>query len=145
MLLDKQNMFSEAQTLVAAAGDVVSTNVIDLGVARNIGADSHSPLDLLAQIVTTYAATGGASTVTLKVQTSPDNSSWTTLAHTDAIAKATLVQGYRFALTSIPSPTSRYLRLVYTIATNDGTSGAVTAGLVASVDSQASYARGYTA
>ena len=102
MLLDKQNMFSEAQTLVAAAGDVVSTNVIDLGVARNIGADSHAPLDLLAQIVTTYAATGGASTVTLKVQTSPDNSSWTTLAQSDAIPKATLVQGC--LLYTSPSP-----------------------------------------
>ena len=145
MLLDKQNLFSDAQTLIAAAGDVVSTNVIDLGVARNIGGDTDPKLELLAQIVTTYLASGGASTVKLLVQTSPDNSSWTTLAQTEAIAKASLVAGYRFGINKLPSPTSRYLRLVYTIATNDGTAGAITAGLVPSGEYQAAYPRGYTA
>lgn len=145
MILDKQNLFSDAQTLVASVGAFASTNVIDLGIARDIGGATRPEMQLVCQIVTTYLASGGASTLTVALQTSADNSSWTTLASSAAIAKATLVAGYEFGFTYFPDPTSRYLRLLYTIATNDGTAGAITAGFAAAKDLQAYYARGYTA
>lgn len=144
-IFDKQNMFSEAQTLIAAAGTVNSTNVIDLAVARNIGGSTHPVLEIWAQIVTTYLAAAGASTVTLLVESSADNVTYVTLAQTAAIAKATLVAGYKFGINFYPDPTSRYLRLSYVIATNDGTAGAITAGLVPSGEYQRSYAGGYVA
>lgn len=151
MILDKQTMFSEAQTLVASAGSFASTNVIDLGIARNVGGDTHPTLELFAQIVSTYLASGGASTLKVDVQTAPDDGSggigsWVTLASSDAIAKASLVAGYKFAISGfLPTPTQRFLRLQYTIATSDGTAGAITAGLTPSGEYRAAYARGYTA
>jgi len=145
MMIDKQNLFSDGQSLVQSAGSFPSTNVIDLGVVRDIGGGTRPAMDLYCQITETYLASGGASTLTVALQTSPDNASWTTLGQTAAVGKATLVAGYEFGFTFFPDPTSRYIRLNYTIATNDGTAGKISAGFAAAKDQQAYYPRGYTA
>lgn len=144
-IFDKQNMFSENQTLIAAAGTVIGTNVIDLGVARNIGGSTHPTLELWAQITSTFLAAAGAATLQLLVETSPDNVTFATLASSPAVAKASLVAGYKFGINFLPDVTSRYVRVSYVIGTNPGTAGTVTAGLVPSGEYQTSYPSNYVA
>ena len=37
MYIDSQETFAEGQSVAAAAGDIVSTNVIDTGAAADVG------------------------------------------------------------------------------------------------------------
>jgi hypothetical protein len=143
MLLDSQNQFSAAQP-VTATGATVSTNVIDLGVARDIGGSVTDHLMLLCEVVTPFAS-AGAATLTVQFQTSPDNTVWSTLSQSDAIPVSALVQGYKFLPGELPGPTSRYLRLNYVVGTAAMTAGALTAALVPSLDVQPSYPRAYVA
>ena len=151
MLIDKQNQFSDAQSLVInAATPTASTNIVDLGIARDIGGAATDQLMLLCQIVTAFAASGGAAELQVDFQTAPDNGSgapgsWVTLASSGAVAKAGLVQGYRFLPGELIGPTQRFVRLLYTVTTNNGTAGAISAALVPSLDVAPTYARGYAA
>jgi hypothetical protein len=135
MLIDKQNQFSDAQA-VTATGSTASTNVIDLGVARHLA--------LLCEVVTPFTS-GGSATLRVQVQTSSDNAAWTTLAQSDDVPVASLVQGYRFLPNELPGGTSRYLRLNYVVGTAAMTAGAITAALVPSLDVQRAYPRAYAA
>ena len=119
----------------------MSSNIIDLGATgtviggssaldRDIG--KGTPLEILIQW-TVAAVSGGASTVTVDLETA-DNSSFssaTVLATTGAIAKATLVAGYQMKIHYMPRGAERYIRLNYTVGTADLTAGNVTAGFVA--------------
>jgi hypothetical protein len=140
MIIDSQALFSDDQAVTATA---VSSNIIDLGatgtvpggstaLSRDIG--KGTPVEILIQW-TVAAVSGGASTVTVDLETD-DNSSFssaTTLATTGAIAKATLVAGYQMKIHYMPRGAERYIRLNYTVATANLTAGAVTAGIVAGV------------
>ncbi|HLG72618.1 MAG TPA: hypothetical protein VK009_19545, partial [Chloroflexota bacterium] len=96
------------------------------------------------EVVTPFTS-GGSATLQVQFQTSPDNSAWSTLAQSDAIPVASLVQGYKFLPGELPGGTSRYLRLNYVVGTAAMTGGAVTAALVPSLDVQNAYPRGYAA
>ncbi len=143
MLLDNQNQFSTAQA-VTSTGSTPSTNTIDLGVARDVGGAVTDQLALLCEVVTPFTS-GGSATLQVQFQTSPDNSTWSTLAQSDAIPVASLGQGYKFLPGELPGGTSRYLRLNYVVGTAAMTAGALTAALVPALDSAPSYARGYAA
>ena len=143
MLIDQQNQFSASQA-VTATGLTASTNVVDLGVARDIGGAVSDQLALLCEVVTPFTS-GGSATLQVQVQTSPDNSAWSILVQSDAIAVASLVQGYKFLPNEVPGGTSRYLRLNYVVGTATMTAGAITAGLVPSLDVQPVYPRAYAA
>jgi hypothetical protein len=122
MILDKQNLFSDDQAVTTTA---VSTNVIDLGVA---GANKGEPIDILVQVTTTFA---GGTSIQLGVgcDTVAAFSSETTLQTTAAIALASLVQGYQFTVSVIPTGVERFMRLTYTVV-GTMTAGNITAGLV---------------
>lgn len=148
MLIDSQNQFSAAQA-VTSTGSTASTNIVDLGVARDIGSAVSDHLALLCQVVAPFAS-GGAATLQVQFQTAPDNGSgapgsWVTLAQSDAIPVAALVRGYRFLPGGVPGPTWRFVRLNYVVGTAAMTAGALTAGFVPALDVTASYARGYAA
>ena len=143
MLIDKQNQLSDAQA-VTSTGSTASSNVIDLGVARDIAGGVVEALKLLIQVNTTFTS-GGSATLQVQVQTSADNSSWSTLAESAAIPVASLVQGYRFFENGVPGPTSRYLRLNYVVGTAAMTAGKLDAALVPSLDIAPVYSRGYAA
>src|SRR5438105_3501034 len=107
MLLDKQNQFSaDAGDSPTVVGSTDSTNIIDLGVNRDIG-DAVTPhnLFLLAQVVAAFAS-GGSATLQIQVQAAPDNSgvpgTWAVIEQSAAIAVASLVQGYKFLPGGIP-------------------------------------------
>jgi hypothetical protein len=143
MLIDRQNQFSAAQA-VTSTGATASTNTVDLGVARDIGDAVTDQLMLLCEVVTPFTS-GGSATLQVQFQTSPDNAIWSTLAQSDAIPVAALVQGYKFLPGELPGGTSRYVRLNYVVGTAAMTGGALTSGLVPSLDVQPVYPRGYAA
>lgn len=136
MIFDKQVQFSAAQAVTASAA---STNVIDL-LAAGIPYGDNAALardqglfniPLLIQVVTAFAT---LTSLKVAVQTD-DNSSFssaTTVLETEAIAAASLVAGYQFNIDKIPlKTTERYVRLYFTVAGSDATTGAITAGVTA--------------
>ena len=148
MLIDSQNQFSDQQA-VTATGATASTHTIDLGSSRDIGSAAVDRLALLCQVAVAFAS-GGAATLQVQVQTAPDNGagapgSWTTLAQSDAVPVASLVQGWRFLPGGLPGGTLRFLRLNYVVGTAAMTAGKLTAGLVPALDVRRTYPRGYAA
>lgn len=134
MLLGKTEQLDNAHAYTATA---ISTNVVDLGpvtlnTTRDLGAGEPVYLSIL--VTTTVAATGGASTAVFTLESDSDTSlSTSATVHWtgQSIAKATLVAGYWYAK-AVPIPAGNYERYVgirFTPATNDWTSGAVSAWL----------------
>lgn len=105
-----------------------------------------------AQIVTAVTS-GGAATVELDLVSAPDNAgavntgSATILLKSDAVAKATLVVGYRYRFSTIAREAGaqttsaatypRYLGMSVVIGSNQLTAGAVTAGMQLDVEDHA--------
>jgi hypothetical protein len=129
MLTDALLNLSVAQAVTASA---VSTNTIDLGVARDIGQGE----DLYVVFGVDVAATAaGAATVNFQIITSASSnlSTPTILTQTDAIAKTELTLGRRPIAICIPSSIlaaqpigQRYLGVQYTVATGPLTAGSFT-------------------
>jgi hypothetical protein len=146
MMLDKQLLCSDAQTLVLSAGTYLSTNTIDLGAAGTVALSGAAPsfdvgrgedaaaVGVLAQL-TADVTSGGAATLQVNLVMADDaalTSNLTVLQSTPAIALATLKAGYQFRLSTLPpGVTKRYLGFQYIIGTAAITAGAITAGLVA--------------
>jgi hypothetical protein len=139
MILDKQNLFSDAQAITA---DAASTNTIDLGVpgtpvgaaaplAQDVGL---SDIPLLIQVVEAFA---DLTSLTIKVQTD-DNTGFSSAKDvlTVTVPLASLVAGYIAPIDRIPrGTTERYLRLYYDVTGTSPTAGKITAGVVAAVQS----------
>jgi hypothetical protein len=127
MILDKTLLFSDAQAITV---DAVSTNVIDLGVDRDLG---QSDIDVFVQVSTAFDSAGEAATLVITLQTDNDEAfgSPTTLYQTGVITEAALaVVGYNPFKIKLPQTTERYLRLDFNNATEAFTAGALTAGLI---------------
>lgn len=137
MILDKLLMFSEKQAVTASAA---STDVIDLGpidgTRRDIGVGY--PLEFWATVDTTATA-AGAATLNIQLQTSPDNSTWTTLYDSGQLALSALTIGKRLFSTKVPQGVQRYLRLNYVVGTGPLTAGAFTSGINLDVDGNNQY------
>ena len=150
MLIDKQNQFSsDTGDSPTTIGSTASANIIDLGIARDIGGAVTDQLMLLCEVTTAFTSGGGA-TLQVQFQTAPDNGSgspgtWSTLAQSDLIPVASLVQGYKYLPGELPGGTQRFVRLNYVIGTAAMTGGVLRAALVPSLDQQPSYARAYVA
>ncbi|MCK8788013.1 hypothetical protein M0638_27020 [Roseomonas sp. NAR14] len=139
-IMDALNTFDNAMALTVSRA---STDTMDLGVSRDIGI-TETPLLLLFQF-TTLPTAAGAATVQVDLQTSPDNSTWTTIQSSGPVAYTAFTArdpagGIRMAVTG---PTQRYVRCNYTIAAGPLTAGAVTASLVRDRDMQRFYNRNY--
>lgn len=143
MILDKTLEFSDAQAITATAA---STNVIDLGatgtpfggvaLTRNLGIGPEIPVSV--RVVTSFAT---LTSLTVAVQTSPDNSTWTTIESGRVVPVAELIAGHQF---SVPCCLEegvkvRYVRLNYTVTGSNATAGAVSAGIVASRQTNLTY------
>lgn len=137
MLIDKENLLSDGQALTATAA---STNIIDLGAARELGTAN---IRLRVQVDAALTS-GGSSTLTIALQTD-DNASFssaTALFTTAAIPKASLVAGYVAVDIVVPKGTERYLRLNYTVGTADFTAGNISAFLVLNEEAIRAYPNG---
>ena len=141
MITDKLLRVSEDQALTTTA---VSTNTIDLSVARDMGEGQ----ELFMNFAVTAALTGGTSVKFEVIQSaSADLSTPTVIGSTDAVVTASLVAGYNTAVRVNPqigSKGQRYIGARYTIS-GTYSAGTVTADVVASIqDGKKFYASGFT-
>lgn len=144
MITDKLLRVSTDQAVTSTA---VSTDTIDLSVARDIGEGKK----LIMNFAVTEAATAsGSATVTFQVigSASADLSSPVVLGSTGAIAKADLTLGANIAVdinSLIGSKGYRYIGANYVVATGPLTAGKFTADIVETVqDGRKFYASGFT-
>ncbi|EEV5571054.1 Bbp16 family capsid cement protein [Escherichia coli] len=137
MITDKLLMFSEAQavTNTAASTDVIDLGPID-GNRRDIGVGY--PLEFWV-LVNEAATASGEATVNIQLQTSENNSSWSTIYDSGALAKTALTAGKRVVSAKVPTGVQRYLRVNYSVATGPLTAGEFTAGISLDVDANTPY------
>lgn len=116
MIIDKYNLFSNAQEVTTSAA---SESVYD-----NNGGDPNTDLYLEIVVDETVTATGSA-TVTFALETDSDEAfgSATTLFTTAAIGKADLTVGTVPVKIKLPLGLERYVRIYYTVATGPLTAG----------------------
>jgi hypothetical protein len=138
MITDALLQLSAAQAVTATA---FSTNTIDLGSNRDIGAGSDLKVVFGVDVSATAA---GAATVTFQIVSSANAnlSTPTILAQTDAIGKAELTAGRRPITLDIANSIlvaqpigQRYLGVQYTVGTGPLTAGSFTANIVLGCDS----------
>lgn len=127
MILDETFLFSDDQDLSQVAGAYDSTNVIDLGVDRDVGIGV--PIPLLIQVTEAFVGATATLKVVLETDDNAAMSSSEILYTSELIGVATLVAGYKFVMNFLPRANQRYLQLVYTIGTATTTAGTVTAGI----------------
>lgn len=127
MIIDKLLQVSNAQAVTSSAA---STDVIDYGQANpNSGMGQNVTM---AITVDEAATASGSATVTFSVQDSADNSTFSDVAVTGAIGKATLVAGAQ-VLIPMPVVHRRYVRTYYTVATGPLTAGKFSAQVVTGI------------
>lgn len=123
MILDKQTLFSDDQAIVATA---VSENVIDLGVARELG--KGVPIPVLIQVTEDFN-TLTSLTIDLQVD---DNAAMTSakVVQSVSVLLADLVAGKRVPPMWLPEGIDeQYMTLNYTVVGTVPTTGKITAGV----------------
>lgn len=130
MYIDSQETFAEGQSVAAAAGDIVSTNVIDTGAAADVGIGE--PMFVYSTLVTALAGTGSVQVV---LQHS-DNATFTDVASGPAVTVANGKIGTRLAAFALPMGLKRYLRVAFRVAGGTTSGGTASAYLVKDVQAQ---------
>ena len=144
MIIDQLLQFSSGQT-ISAAGTTALTNVIDFGVAEDLGITDR-PLEVYVDWTTAPVGSAtGTTTVNYIFQTSSTGTSgWTSLLTTAATIDTSVPTGAADIL-DIPVGCQRYAQLVVNVAAGSLTAGTVQAGIVLDVGTTKYYPRGYTA
>ena len=145
MITDQFLKVSAAQAVTASA---VSTDKVDLLVARDIG--EGEDLYMNFSVDTSFTA-AGAATLEMQVVVADDaalTTNVTVIGSTGAIPKASLVAGANFAARINPQIASlgrRYFGANYVVSTGPMTAGAVTANVVHGIqDGKKFYASGFS-
>lgn len=140
MLLDKENQFSDAQTVTTGSGTgVASTNVIDFGSARDIGAGRN--LYIVVNCVTATTDAGNNSTLEVRTQTD-DNESFSSATNTGVVGTFPVNSAIGTKLVRRIDPglfNERYGRLLYISANGDLSTGAFDAHIVETPDVYTMY------
>lgn len=143
MILDAELEFSDAQAVTAAAA---STNIIDLGVARDIGVGEE--LYIRVGVETTMTDTGSDSTLAVTLETD-DNAAFASAATVATLVTipAVSVAGTEYYI-RVPIGTTvaveRYIRLLYTPANGNLSAGAFDAHIVKDIQKYTDYASGFS-
>ncbi|MBK59427.1 MAG: hypothetical protein CML01_11565 [Pseudomonas sp.] len=126
MLFDAKLLLSNQQAITATAP---STDVIDTGSEKDVGKGGCVPL--VIQVTEDFNT---LTSLSVAIQTDSDSAfgSPKTLA-TVTIVLADLKAGYITPVITLPQGCERYIRLNYTVAGTAPTTGKVTAGIVAGV------------
>lgn len=132
MILDNLLCFDASGTTITTTA--TSTNVIDLGGARDLGIGDAPALKVAIFVGTTFTSTAAA-TLQVQVQGSTDNSNFTVMAESRTYAIADLVAGSKLLPIDLPATGGaqaipRYLRLNYVGGTATMTTGKLSAYLV---------------
>lgn len=150
MILDQQNLFSDAQAVTVTAN---SSNVIDTlpsgGPNTKSGIGDGQDVSLFAQVGPNAFAGGTSLAISLvSADDSGLSTNLTTHFTTGAIALASLTAKARLVGLDLPyGKYRRYVGLVYTVV-GTMTAGVVTAGLVEdlqTLNGTVDYAKGFTA
>ena len=142
MYLDANLQFDSTVNLTTT---VVSTNVIDLGVNRDIGVGADPALKLLVILGNAFTSTNSA-TLNIGFQTSTNNSTWATIVETSALATSLLLASTKVFEIDVPrNGLTRYLRLNYVVGTGIMTTGSIQyAGIILDRADLPYYASGFT-
>lgn len=129
MILDAQNLFSNAQSLVGAAGTTNSTNVIDTLVTPLHGIGGSGKLEIEALVMTTFA---GGTSVQFQLVSADDSGLATNLTvhqASNVVPEASLTAGSsHFKARVFEGQVRRYVAMQY-ITVGTHTAGSVTTGL----------------
>jgi hypothetical protein len=140
MMYDKLNTFGTDQAVTTTTA---STDIVDLGAARDMG--NGEPLELVVLVTETVTAAGAATvTFTLETDDNAGFSSTFVLASSGAMAKAALTTGTEVLRAKVPLDAERFLRTNYTVATGPLTAGKFTAFLAHDRQASRAYASGFT-
>jgi hypothetical protein len=121
-ILDRLNLFSNDQAITASTA---STDVVDLGSVRDVGAGETSTV-----LVLVTEAFNNLTDLTVAMQTSTTENFASPVQLTAAtLPLASLTAGTRFPITTVPRGVLRYVRLYYTVTGTAPTTGRITAGL----------------
>jgi hypothetical protein len=137
MYTDKQMTLSASQALTATAA---SSHIYDQGVSQRPGTGRQ--MSVMITVPTALDSAGEAATLTIALQSDDDVAfgSATTLYSTSAIAEATLAAGYQIFLPIPLNVSERYLRVYYTVGTEDFTGGTISAHVVEGFQANVQYA-----
>lgn len=139
MILDSQLSLSRAQSIAAAAGDVISTDIYDTGAAADAGIGQ----EVFLQIGLNAAVTsGGAATVAFILQTATDSAFTTPVEFplTPARALSALTANSTQYRGRLPVGLLRFIRVVYRIAAATTTAGTVTTFLTEDIQASPTIA-----
>lgn len=143
MIFDNTLLLSDQQAITA---DAASTNTIDLlatgspfggsPIVKDVGRSVNVPLAILVT-----EAFNNLTSIQVQVQTSPDNTTWTTIETGMVVPLASLTSGYSFkVIDELPEGTNvRYVRLFYDITGTAPSTGKITAGVVTARQTNYSY------
>jgi len=142
MIHDAQNLFSDEQAVTSAAG---STNTLDLGILRDIGTGET----LYVVVIVDVAMTDDSSNSTLAVALEGDSTTSFTPDGTQTLFTfpATSAIGTKKIAKLDPSSDPlqyRYIRLKYTPANGDLSTGTFTAFVTKDIDQYLYYADNIT-
>lgn len=147
MILDS-TLALDGPGFVAITATRDSTNVLDMGVARDMGIGT--PL-YLAVFGNGLFAAAGAATLSIAFRGSADDSTYYTYSQGAVLSIAQLNAGGYFLPIVVPRPLAtgampmpRYYKMVYTVATGPFTAGAVQAYLTIGRDDIPAYPAGYS-
>lgn len=133
MILDERGEFADALTLATATGKDLVGDVIDLGVARDMGIGE--PMYLVIQVAVAVTS-GGAATVQFSLVSDSIaaiavDGSATEHVLTAAIPKATLIVGHQLVIPIPPENPAyeQFLGLISDVGTAALTAGAINAFL----------------
>ncbi len=140
MMYDKLNTFGTDQAVTTTAA---STDIIDLGAARDMG--NGEPLELVILVTETVTASGAATvTFTLETDDNAGFSSTFVLASSSAIGKAALTAGTAVLRASAARCRALPAQPTTRVATGPLTAGKFTASSPTTVRPRKAYASGFT-
>lgn len=123
-MIDAKLIFSEAQAITASA----ASNVLNMGVANaNLG---DAPLKVRFIVEETFDSTNDTATLTIALQHSATDFGGTAVlvqGAKHAISATTLIKGVYLPEFAIPKEHKQYLRLYYTVGTENFSAGKLTA------------------
>lgn len=141
MILDAHLLFDDAAAHLTTEA---STNLIDLSAIRDIGTGEDLYFVILVDTAFTDASSNSTMAITLE---SDDNASFSSAATAQTIGTFAALSAAGTTLFAKLAPgaiNERYLRVKYTVANGDLTTGAFTAFLTKDVQKYTSYADGLT-
>lgn len=123
MFLDNDLRLSSLQAVTVTAN---TTNALDMGSS---GWTKGKQMAVVFHVEETFTADGSATlTIALYLHSAADAvTSGTKIYDSGAIAKATLVEGYRITVPLSPDVSGRYIEGKYTVATGPMTAGKISA------------------